>query len=299
MDTKSLIEQIASSRTLTPYEAIKIQYLDRKYRFEQVEKITHWTNTYIDVNNLPTILSPYQLKSITTFESSYKGEEYDCYQWVANNLFEMDVNCGEVAYKGLVLLQELRTLRADCITNMLMKSHRAEPITGTLLEFTGYSYINQKRMTYVELVESFTTILHLFIQIADDILTLNYFLKRLVDEKELKCLEYLKMWFSQVEKSPEEKEEDKFLSTTVDKNHSCYDVLFSLIIDQNHPDYVAFMKHELEAKALRFPHNFKEDSLEYVMNTIKDLSLIHIENLCLEKADWGKLKKEETPLDIG
>lgn len=298
MDTKSLIEQIASSGTLTPYEAIKIQYLDKKYRLEQVEKITHWTNTYIDVGNLPTILSPYQLKNITTFDSSYKGEEYDCYQWAANNLFEMDANCGEVAYKGLILLQELRTLRADCIINMLMKSHRDDPITGTLLEFTGYSYINQKRMTYVELVESFTTVLHLFIQIIDNILILNYFLKRLVDEKDLKCLEYLKIMFSQRERSPEEKEEDKFQSTTITKNHSCYDILFSLIIDQNHPDYVTYIEHELEAKALRFPRNFKEDSHEYVMNTIKDLGLIHIENLCLEKADWKKLKKEKSPLDI-
>jgi hypothetical protein len=93
------------------------------------------------------------------------------------------------------------------------------------------------------------------------------------------------MWFAEQELSPEEKQEEEFFKSKIGKNHACYDKIFSLIISQNHPDFIALIERTLEPEDTKLSQNFEENSINYVKNTIKSLNLIHIYSMCMEKID--------------
>lgn len=285
MDTKTLIQKIASKSVLTPFEAIKIQRLNGKYkRKEAAKQIALMDNPYVDVERVSGILSQSQIDRIVSFHTRYEKDEYDSYRWAANELIDLEVLCECEAYRGLSLLLELNNIRSESLGNMLIMQREGKPITGSLFEYIGHSHIHQKAMTFLEVYESFVTSFHAFAQLIDNILTLNYYLNELYSVDELKCLQILKMWFSNRPKTPKEIEAEK-LYPEIEEGHACYNILFYLIFDRNHPKFVDYIKQNT---SLRPSPNFHEGSLEYVKSVIKKLGLVHIEYLCLGKADWHK-----------
>lgn len=285
MDNKSLIEKIASKRVLKPYEAILIQHLNHKNQIERASQIKKRINPYLSENYFPPLISEEQLKDLLIFRSELEGQAYDNYKWAANLLSNYDDGCVEFGYKGIALINELRHFRSESIINLLVKSRNNEPVVGSLYDYVEYSYVNQKRITYSELLGSFFSTFHFLIMVINDILTLNYYLDGLFEISDLRCLQFLKMWFTEPELSPEEKEEEEFFKSEMDENHSCYDKIFSLIFDQNHPEFITLMKQELETGHFSLAINFEENSINYVKNTIKSLNLIHIYSMCMEKID--------------
>jgi len=285
MDNKSLITKIASKRVLSPYEAILIQHLNSKNQIERVSANKTWFNPYLVEQYFPPLISDEEIKQMVSFKSDIEGRSYDSYKWAANLLCHLDEGCVEFGYKGIALINELRHFKSESIINLLLKSRNNEPVKGTLFDFVGYSYVSQKRVSYLEVFESFFYTFRFLIMVIDNILTLNYYLDGLVDISDLKCLQYLKMWFAEQELSPEEKQEEEFFKSKMDKNHSCYDKIFSLIISQNHPDFIALIERALEPEDTKLSQNFEENSINYVKNTIKSLNLIHIYSMCMEKID--------------
>lgn len=178
----------------------------------------------------------------------------------------------------------MSNIRSECIGNMIIKQRQKAPITGTLSDYIGYSHIHHKAMTFLEVYESFALSFHTFAQFIDNILTLNYYLNELYSLEELKCLKVLKMWFSNRPKTPQELEEEKIFPRC-EEGHACYNPLFSLIFEQNHPKFVDYIRKNTPAQ---LPTEFKNNSLGYVKDIVRGLDLVHIEYLCLGKADWYK-----------
>lgn len=288
MDKKSLIEKIVSKRILKPYEAILIQHLNHKDQIERASQIKTRINPYLAEDYFPPLITEEQLKDLLTFRSELEGQAYDNYKWAANLLSNFDAGSVEFGYKGIALINELRHFRSESVINLLVKSRNNEPVVGTLSDYVEYSYVNQKRMTYSEVLVSFFSTFHFLIMTIDDILTLNYYLDGLFGISDLRCLQFLKIWFTEPELSPEEKEEEELFKSRMDENHACYDKIFSLIIDQNHPEFIKLMKQELESSNFSLLQYFEENSINYVKKTIKDLNLVHIHSMCLGKDNFNK-----------
>lgn len=283
MDTKTLIQKVASKSVLTPFEAIKIQRLNGKHKRQKAEKqIGSMENPYVDLDKVNGILSKYDIDRILLFHRSHEKNEYDSYRWAANELIDLDLLAESEGYKGLSLLLELSNIRSECIGVMMIKQRQKEPITGTLSDYIGYSHIHHKAMTFLQVYESFALSFHTFAQFIDNILTLNYYLNELYSLEELKCLKVLKMWFSNRPKTPQEIEEERMFPR-YEKGHACYNPLFYLIFERNHPKFVDYIRQNTPAQ---LPTDFRINSLEYIKEVIDKLGLVHIEYLCLGKAGW-------------
>lgn len=291
MDNKSLIDRIAIKRILSPMEAIRIQRLNWKDQIERVLSNKTRINPYLVEKYFPPLISEGQLKEMLTFHSEIEGQAYDSYKWAANLLTSFDDGCVELGYKGLALINELRHFKSESIVDVLVKSRNNEEIKGTLYDFIGYSYVNQKRLSYSELLESLFSVFNLLVMGTNDILVLNYYLGGLFELSDLQCLQSLKMLFTTEELSEEEKEEQELFKSKIDESHDCYDKVFSLIIDRNQSNFIALMERELDFEGLNIDRNFEENSLNYVKKTIKNLSLVHIYSICFKKVDWDNIPK--------
>lgn len=291
MDNKSLIDKIAGKRILSPMETIRIQRLNWKDQIERVLSNKTKINPYLVEEHFPPLITDGQLKEMVTFHSEIEGQAYDGYKWAANLLSNFDDGCIEFGYKGLALINELRHFKSENIVNVLVKSRNNEEIKGTLYDFVGYSYVNQKRLSYSELLESLFSVFNFLVMVTNDILTLNYYLGGLFELPDLRCLKSLEMLFTTEELSEEEKEEQELFKSKIDESHYCYDKVFSLIIDRNHLDFIALMKRELELEGLEIDRNFEENSLNYVKTTIRNLNLLHIYSICFGKVDWNNIPK--------
>ena len=256
MNNQSLISKITSKKIL-------IQYLDRKHLSESRPNIKEWPNPYLAVENIPSLLTSQQLNEILMIRDPKKRNAYTCYQEAFNLLIELDDKSAEEGNKGLALLNELRYCQSDLAIHLLVDEE--ENIEVDIGKFTIYSYIHNKKMTRFDLIESFGHTFRDFIIITDNILTLNFYLEEMVDVDELKCLKYLSQWFGGGGESIEG------LLKQLNITQICYDNIFSAIVDQNHPEFVELFRMKANKKGYQLFHNFKEDSMSYVKNTIAEI----------------------------
>lgn len=264
-DRKSLISKIAAKGVVTPYESIYAQYLNRKYMDQQIPDIQTFENPYWAAENVPQILSEYQLKHIVTFSFQQDGKLYDAYRWAANNLSHFDSNIGDIGYKGTALLNEIRYMRNENVLRFVLKEE-GQPIGGNLFEFSAFSQVHQKRMSFTEVLESFVTTFKFMIMSIDNILTLNYFLNGMFTLADLRCLQQLRMWLAKEKQIPEEE-----TTSPLDIAHICFEQILTPIIESNHPDFTDFVEGNLRSFDAIPLTSFQEGSLQYVKETIEEI----------------------------
>jgi len=118
-------------------------------------------------------------------------------------------------------------------------------------------------MTYSEVLNSFAYNSRLFIMAIDNILTLNHFLHGLIETEDLRCLEYLNMWLADDESMPEEETDPLFNVARLS-----WKELFNMIIEENHPDFVEYMRIKLASFEIDLSTNFQSTSLEYLKGAV-------------------------------
>lgn len=275
MDTirKSLMDKISQKGVITPYEAIHLQCLDWQHKRAQTPNVQVEPNPYIAVENIASLIQPYQLKELLTFQNARDGDVYDGYRWAATEMIHLDSGIGDIAYKGVALLSELRYMRDECVTRLFLNMRDGKPTTSTLFDFSAYSQVNQKQMTFREVFEAFFEEFRHFFILIDNILTLNYYLNEMAALEEFRFPTYVKMWLAQngdefVVPINEGKEEEG-LSFNVTR--LCCNVARDIIISNNHPDYVELMSNKLSEYSLTLPKGFAENSLMYVEGIVSEI----------------------------
>lgn len=267
---KSLVTKIIEKGVITPYEAIYLQHLNTLNSREQIGSIDYNGNYYLEIERMPQLLHPYLLKQLVTFRQDQDGRQYEAYQWVASDLASFEKSVGEIGYMGLALLNEIRYMRAENLIEALTNKISERPIINNLFEYKTYSRVNQKRVTFNEVLGSFGIAFRILITAIDIILTNNYYLKNMFKHDELNCLKYLTMWLRQ---ESEEKDLDKeelmepFLNITA----SCCKNSLDLILNDNHPKLVEMMRNKIESFGVSLPNSFETGSLEYVKETINEI----------------------------
>jgi hypothetical protein len=260
---KSLLDKIAGSEVLTPFEAIHLQHLGHKQTLSQTPDVESYPNPYIAAENVPEAINPYSLKRILSFKTIYEGQQYDAYRWAAIQLSNMDKSIGDIGYKGLALMNELRYIRSDFVTNFILDIRDKKEIKTTLFEHSCYSQVHQKQMTYTEILNAFGYNMRFFIMSIDDILTLSHYLYGIMKTEDLRCLEYLNMWLAEDKSVPEEERDS--LSNVA---RLSFRELFDIIVTQNHPEFVEYMRQMLSSFQMELSLNFKDSSLEYVKEVV-------------------------------
>ncbi len=265
----SLLSKIAAKGVITPYEAIIIQYLNNYHINKQIVDTASGKNPYLAAEKIPGIVSAEQINSIVAFNNNMLGKRYEAYEWAANYMMQLEMMSSDEGYKGLALLNDLRHMRSQFIIDFLIKRKYDESAPGIFLDSIGYSYVNQKRMTYLSVVETFALELRHLIMTIDNVLTLNHFLEELVEIPEIRCLKYLKGWFAE-KKHNQEDDEPTFETKLL---RSSFAESFSTIINQNHPQFTEFMKEKLSSFGSSLPKHFEEESKQYIQEIISGLNL--------------------------
>lgn len=261
---KSLISEIAHKGIISPYEAIHLQYLNHQYVDAQVYDIKQ-QNPYLAVEQAPEIVSIYQLKELTSFQSELEGIEYDQYQWAANLQFYYDNTVGDIGYKGIALMNELRFSKEEYFKVARFYGDTHATYIKTLCEFMIYSHVHQKIMSFSNIIDSFAFTFRLLIIIIDNILTLNYYLNELVDISKLHCLKYLTMLLKDEEPIPDD---EGFIPVIFNPARVSYDIMLETILNQNHAHFVEL----IHAKTIpgKSDECFEERSLQYVKKVLKN-----------------------------
>lgn len=264
MDPKqSLIAKIAGKGVVTPYEAIYLQYLNKLHVKEQTPDVERWENPYVAVEKVSNIYSQYDLKRLLTFQTIEEANQYDVYRWAANLMVILDAGAGELGFKAIALFNEVRYLQSQYVLTVSRDLRNDVKTEGTIFEFSGYSQIHQRVMTFAQAVAAFAlNFNHLLVSI-DDILTLNYYLRSMVKQEEYHCLKFLSILLAE---EKVESEEDK--GTNI--SHLCYQEIVDELIENNHQEFMTFMKWKVESFNVTLNESFSEGSLEYVKKSLAD-----------------------------
>lgn len=273
---QSLIAKIAGKGIISPFEAIYLQYLNRKHMQEEELDVEKWENIYIAAENVSELFSQQGLKNILTFQSLNDATLYDSYRWAANYMTKLDTHVGDIGYRTIALLNELRLMRNENVMRITRDLRESKEVGGTLFEFTAYSQVHGKVITFEEAIASFTESLSLLLMSIDNILTLNYYLKTMVEQEEFNCLRFLRMILSE-EKQTTEDEEDPLNVTQL-----FYKQLVVPIIETNHEKFIEFMKREFSSFNITFDDAFQEGSLLYVRKSLPEI-VAEIDSVKMEK----------------
>lgn len=269
---KSLILKIANKGVITPYEAIHLQHLNNQYRKKQIANLQPSENIYEDYENIEPLIPGYLLDHILSFTQKQDCDLYNAYNWVANDITNLEKAIGEIGYKGIALLNEIKYARDEWCIRAIEDIDLKRPAREKIMEYEVYSRVNQKRITFTEILESLGITLSTLMISIDIILTNNYYLQNLFELEDLNCLKYLKMWL---------KEENYEGMTTEDKEEElppfylikgCFengDMYF--IFDENHPKNIGLMRNRIDSFGLNLPSDFEQNSLNYVKETVKKI----------------------------
>src|SRR3989338_5834937 len=264
---QSLIAKIVRKGIITPYEAIYLQYLNRKHMQEQELDVEKWENIYIAAENVSELFSQPDLKNILAFQSLNDATLYDSYRWAANYMTKLDTHTGDIGYRATALLNELRLMRSENAMLITRNLRESKAIEGTLFEFTAYSQTYGKVITFEESIALFTESLSLLLMSIDNILTLNYYLKTMVEQEEFNCLRFLRMILSE-ERQTTKDEEDPLNVTQL-----FYKQLVDPIIETNHEKFIEFMKREFSSFSITLDDTFQEGSLLYVRKSLPEITV--------------------------
>jgi hypothetical protein len=267
---KSLVTKIIEKGIITPYEAIHLQHLNTKNARDQLKNMDLSGNYYLRAEELSELVPPPLLKQVLTFRNEQDGRLYEAYQWVGNDMGSFESRVGEIGYKGLALLNEIRYMRSENCLKIVLDMDQKKPVTGSLFEYKTYSRVNQKRVTFNEVLGSFGVTFRLLITTIDIILTENYYLQNLFDLDDLDCLMYLKMWLGQESQEEDPDEEDEPMSPFFNITRACCRDALDFILDDHHPKIVELIRVKTNSFGINnLPTNFEKGSLDYVKETIK------------------------------
>src|ERR1035437_7253650 len=130
-NTKSLLDRMAGSEAITPFEAIHLQHLGYKQTHSQTPDVETYPNPYIAAEDVPETINQYTLKRILSFKTIYENQQYDAYRWAASELINLD-SIGDIGYKGIAVMNDLRYLRNDFVNNFILDSREEKEIKTTL-----------------------------------------------------------------------------------------------------------------------------------------------------------------------
>ncbi|GEM_PF-871145 len=269
----SLIKRVLSKESvLTSFEVIHLEYLNRKGILKQLLDIENQSNPYEAVRNIETIISPFYMDWIKTQATKADPEFSIILNSVYRRLWDLDDNIGIFGYKGIALLTQLTSIRHEHFVNFVLNddsektkkeiTEKLKDITSPpIFSFSTYSFVHQKEVTFTEVLHTLTLTFKTLIQITDNILTLNYYLDRLIELEDLDCLRFLKMWLNDGTGNLSEDDEKPFFNAALIHCNK-KDILF--ILSENHKSYVDYLKNTFK----NIPASFEENSLQYVKETI-------------------------------
>lgn len=267
---KSLVTKIIEKGIITPYEAVHLQHLNTKNARDQLRNLDLSGNFYLKAEQIPELVSPSLLKQVLTFKNIPDGQLYETYQWAGNDLANQEAHIGEIGYKGLALLNEIRYMRSENSLRVVVDAHLKSPIIGDLFEYRTYSRVNQRNMTFNDILGSFGTTFRILITAIDAILTDNYYLQNLFDLEDLDCLKYLRMWLRQ-ESLEEDLSEEEPMTPFFNITQACCKKTLDEILDDNHAKFTEMMRMKINSFGISLQTSFEKNSLEYVKETIKDI----------------------------
>lgn len=268
---KSLVAKIINKGVLTPYEAIHLQHLNSQNRREQIRNLPLTENIFEDYENIQPLVSDYSLDRALEFPQKQERDLYRAYRSAATDMVNLENAAGEIGYKGLALLDEIRCVRDEwCIQDLADIDLQKQP-KENLLEYSTFSYVNQKRMKFNELLESLGLALSTLMQLIDFILTDNYYLQNLFELDELECLKYFKMWLVEEDLDETDNNEENVLAPlNLIKGCFNYGDIYS-IFDNNHSKIVKLLKNDVEPLGSYLPAGFEQSSLAYIKGLVKNI----------------------------
>lgn len=252
----TLIQKImAKGVILTPFEAIQLKYLSRKGTLNELINVARSEDPYKALEQRTGPISPYMVSFFAQKAEEESPDDYRIYNSAYEALITEDENCSKRAYMGLMLITQLRLIRAEFQTSF------TEETGKSLLEFDSYSYYHQDIKTFTEVLNTLGETFQFFIQDIDSILSLNYFLSRLMDLEDLQCLRYLAMWLSKPKSNYNE--DFEYLNGAY---LCCTPEIIKIVLDRHHKNFVNFM----ERRYGRLPMSFEEESQKYVQGIIDE-----------------------------
>lgn len=249
-----LIQKVMQSGvTLTPYEAIHLKYLMKRGLLDEAIRLAKSDDVYRDVENIRSGLTPTMANFIIRQAAEASPEEYEDLDFAYENMLRQDEGSAKNGYCGLMLLTQLRLTRAEF--------NRRHP-RKSLLDFDSYSYYHQDIKTFNEVLGSLGENFKFLIMDIDNILTLNYFLNKLIELDDLVCLKHLKMWLSKPRSNYDE--DFEFMNGAY---LCCSSEIINIILDQNHQSFV----NNIEGDLGGLPTDFAESSLRYVKEVLNGI----------------------------
>ncbi|MFA6005325.1 MAG: hypothetical protein WC775_02460 [Patescibacteria group bacterium] len=261
---QSLISKVAEKGIFTPYEAVLLQYLNIKQLKEQTSDALRASNPYIAADSVRSLYNQQDLKQILSFNTLQDAHTYDAYKWAADLLNKYDRDSELAVLRGASLWNELRYFRDEKLIETL--TEKSSFSSESLSKFMTFSKVYMKPVTYKQILRAFASALHSLIAIADNVLTLNFFLNGMVDLPDLLCLTNLKSIFADSEKTGDENEQtlSPFSMDYIDKKS-----LFITTINNNHPLFTEFVHNNLIMLDWKTTPSFEGDSLTYVKRSLE------------------------------
>ncbi|NMB82752.1 MAG: hypothetical protein GYA14_13140, partial [Ignavibacteria bacterium] len=151
---KSLVSKITDKGVITPFEAIHLQHLNNQHRRKQIENLEISENIFEDYEKIEPLVPDYVLDRALSFSQKYDRDLYSAYRLIAIDLTNLEIASGEIGYKGLALLGEIRYAKSEWCLQGLRNYDLGGPTMEKLMEYKTYSRVNQKQVTFTEILES-------------------------------------------------------------------------------------------------------------------------------------------------
>lgn len=259
MDTNRtrLIQKVVQSGTkLTPYEAIHLRYLMKKEILNEAMHIVSSSDVYKEVENIRSSLTPVMSDFIIRQTAEDSPDEYENLDFAYESLFQKDEDSIKRGYCGLMLLTQLRLTRAEFANDNSKKGRKR------ILDFESYSYYHQESKTFTETLGTLGETFKLFVMDIDIVLTLNYYLNKLIELEDLTSLKYLKMWLSKPNSN-----QSKDFGHLNGAYLCCSPEIINTVLDQNHKNYINNIQWDLGG----LPSDFAENSLRYIKDVLNEI----------------------------
>ncbi len=270
---KSLISKIVAKGVITPYEAIYLQHLNNEYVKSKFEYIDPTGNFYLDSEKIEELVSPYLLNQLLSFSSRYDCNLYDLYRCIACELVCFEDAANEIGYKGIALLNEMRYFRDENFMKVLESLElKKQYVPTNLFKYETYSRVNQKHVTFEDLLGNFGLTFKELIMDIDIVLTCNFYLQNMFDIDNFKCLKCLKMWLAGDRIDENVLDEDNITIPIFDIVQKTCEDSIDQILDYNHPKYVEMIKEKARAFNIETPAGFEERSLEFIKDLLSKIT---------------------------
>lgn len=261
LKAQSLLAKVTAKGVITPFEAVNIQYLYRKQMLDEARNKSNITNEYFEIMKMKSPLSELTLN----LQTSEQSMTYDLYNWVYSSIFDFDLTSSDFGHEGLVFIYELNSAYMQYTSKFKTLKKLQSASYQELQNQKIFSMICQQDMTYHDLTVEFIKTYRNIVNVIDNVLTLNYYLKELIEISDLDCLKSFSSWFVKDTNSTE----NIFLITAFDLPYMCYKQLVGAMLEDNHHNFIEYMKYEIIYKFFKFPDDFEANSLTYVKAVIE------------------------------